>query len=60
METVVCEMCGKRVLRSAAAMAETHDHVAYFCGQACVERWTLERRPARRKLRDSRPRRETG
>jgi len=71
MAFVTCEICGRRVPRSAAAMAETRDHVAYFCGPACCERWTGARRaPAREtpvqlgrtrsKLRDGRARRERG
>lgn len=43
LQSVVCEVCRKPVTRSEALRAETRDHTAYFCGQACYEKWQADR-----------------
>jgi hypothetical protein len=45
-QSAFCEVCLKRVSRSEALTAEGKDFVAYFCGNACYERWRGERAPA--------------
>lgn len=40
---VRCEVCMKEVARSEAAVSETADHVAYFCGVECYEKWRNQR-----------------
>jgi len=42
-ESVLCEVCRKEVPKSEAAMAETMDHVAYFCGPDCYGKWSSQR-----------------
>jgi len=70
-ERVTCEVCGRIVPRASAAIVETREHVVYFCGPACCQRWTSAGRApqpeppvqlgrTRSKLRDARARRERG
>ena len=44
-QSVFCEMCLKRVPKSEAVMDEARDHVAYFCGADCYDRWRGARPP---------------
>jgi hypothetical protein len=45
-QSVFCEVCAKRVPKSAAAMDQARDYTAYFCSAGCYERWRGERAPA--------------
>lgn len=42
-DRVRCELCMKEVARSDAAVSEMSDHVAYFCGADCYEKWRSQR-----------------
>ena len=44
-QSVFCEVCMKLVPKSEALMTEARDHVAYFCGLDCYDRWHGERAP---------------
>jgi hypothetical protein len=45
-QSVFCEVCAKRVARSAALIDEAVDFTAYFCSTSCYQRWRGERVPA--------------
>jgi hypothetical protein len=45
-QSAYCVVCLKRVPRSDALTAEGKGIVAYFCGNACYDRWRGERAPA--------------
>jgi hypothetical protein len=53
-ERVFCEVCLKRVPKSAAVMAEAKECVAYFCGSDCYGKWSRQRQPAARAVQDAR------
>lgn len=36
---VACEVCLKRLGKDAAKQADTPHYVAYFCSDACLQRW---------------------
>jgi len=38
-QSAFCEVCLKGVPVSEASMAEGRDFIAYFCGNACYDRW---------------------
>lgn len=38
-DQVFCAVCLRQVPRSAAAMDEARDYVAYFCGLDCYDKW---------------------
>ena len=42
-QSVFCEVCMKRVAKAEALASEGPDFVAYFCGNACYERWQGKR-----------------
>ena len=44
-QRVFCEVCLKTVSRIDALSAEARDHVAYFCGRDCYDRWHRRRPP---------------
>ena len=46
-QSVFCEVCLKRVPKSAALVDEGRDAIAYFCSTGCYEKWASPRGEAR-------------
>jgi len=42
-QSVFCEVCTKRVPKADAMVTEGRDFTAYFCSNACYDRWQGQR-----------------